>query len=246
MAYWGLGPVGAGCDPEIGKRRTVIGDDDVHVLEEWRGKALGWQRAIMLGKKKWKDHSEYEWNGMAWVATGVSTPGWTNTPRRGELEGSRDRHAHDACVADAKSAQDLMAEGLRWAHQRSDAVPDENPKTAYGITKPSMAVVPPSALLPLMAAMDNGAKKYGAFNWRKDAVSSTIYYAAAMRHLMAWLDGEEAASDSGVHHLGHVMACCAIILDAQAVGKLNDNRPSRGEFSRLCAEMTKPLTTEKS
>jgi hypothetical protein len=120
-------------------------------------------------------------------------------------------------------------------------LPDDNPKTRFGLAKPSMSVVPPAALLHLMAAMRNGAGKYGPFNWRGQAVSSTVYYDAAMRHLMAWLDGEDVAVDSGVHHLGHVMACCAIILDAAAVGKLNDNRPPRGEFARLCAEITKAI-----
>jgi hypothetical protein len=59
-----------------------------------------------------------------------------------------------------------------------------------------------------------------------------------MRHLMAWIDGEDIAEDSGVHHLGHVMACCAIILDAETQKTLNDNRPVRGKFSSLVKEMT--------
>jgi hypothetical protein len=110
-------------------------------------------------------------------------------------------------------------------------LPDDNPKTKFGVQKPSMSVVPPAALVPLMKAMADGAQKYGAFNWRDKTVSSTVYYDAAMRHLMAWFDGEESAADSGVHHLGHVMACCAIILDAQASATINDNRPRAGGFA---------------
>src|SRR5690606_26871442 len=79
-------------------------------------------------------------------------------------------------------------------------------------------------------AMEDGETKYGLFNWREKNVSSTVYYDAALRHLMAWWDGEEFAEDSGVYHLGHVMACCAILLDAAGNGNLNDNRGPKGKF----------------
>lgn len=107
---------------------------------------------------------------------------------------------------------------------------DGNPKTARGAKKPDLSVVPPSALLHLATAMMNGADKYGPFNWRDQPVSSRVYVAAAMRHLASYLDGEDFSADTieagkPVHHLGHVMACCAIILDAGHCQTLNDNRP---------------------
>ena len=111
--------------------------------------------------------------------------------------------------------------------------PDDNPKTVFGLKKPAMSSVPPTALIHLMRAMADGRKKYGLMNWREKRVSATIYYDAAMRHLMSWYDGEKTAKDSGVHHLGHAMACLAILLDAEAVGNLNDDRPTHGVFSDL-------------
>jgi hypothetical protein len=116
-------------------------------------------------------------------------------------------------------------------------LPDNNPKTRFGLAKPSMAVVSPISLLHLMKAMMDGARKYGPFNWRQNSVSAGIYYSAAMRHLMAWFSGEDYAEDSGVHHLGHVMACCNIILDAQANGNLIDDRPRSEAFSELLKTM---------
>ena len=108
--------------------------------------------------------------------------------------------------------------------------PDGNPKTAMGAKKPDLSVVPPSSLLHLATAMMNGAEKYGPFNWRDQPVSARTYVAAAMRHLLAFLDGENFSADTveadlPVHHLAHVMACCAIVLDAGELGKLMDNRP---------------------
>ena len=120
-----------------------------------------------------------------------------------------------------------------------DNYPDNNPKTALGVKKPSMAPVPPVALIHLMEAMENGRQKYGLMNWREKNVSSSIYYDAALRHLMSWYDGEDVADDSGVHHLGHAMACMAILLDAMATGNLNDNRPIKGKFSESIKEHSK-------
>lgn len=117
--------------------------------------------------------------------------------------------------------------------------PDDNPKTIHGLKKPSMAVVPTTAMIHLMGAMQLGADKYGPFNWRDKTVSSSIYYAAAMRHLMSWFDGEDMDPESGFSHLGHVMACCAIIIDGFDCGKVNDDRPPEGNFADLVREFSK-------
>lgn len=76
-------------------------------------------------------------------------------------------------------------------------------------------------------AMMDGASKYGPYNWREPGkpIQATRYIDAIRRHLDAWLEGEEVAPDSGVHHLGHALAGCAMILDAQSGGFLQDDRP---------------------
>lgn len=117
--------------------------------------------------------------------------------------------------------------------------PDDNPKTAIGVTKAPLHLVPPVALHFTALAFKDGAAKYGPFNWREHRVSSSVYYAAALRHLSAWWDGEDVAADSGVDHLGHVMACMAILLDAKSVDKLNDDRPLAGASAALQAAFTK-------
>jgi hypothetical protein len=109
-------------------------------------------------------------------------------------------------------------------------LPDCNPKTAMGMKKPDPTVIPPAAILHLATAMMNGAEKYGPFNWRDQPISARTYVGAAMRHLLAYLDGEDYSQDTmekgqPVHHLAHVMACCAIALDATSLGSINDNRP---------------------
>lgn len=112
-------------------------------------------------------------------------------------------------------------------HPRCQAKTAEpNPKDLLGVKKPpTLSVIPTTGLLHMGRAMQNGAEKYGAFNWRQHPVKASIYVDAMMRHLIAWFDSEEEAEDSECHHLGHVMACCAILLDAQECDAMLDDRP---------------------
>lgn len=100
-----------------------------------------------------------------------------------------------------------------------------NPKDKIGSYKVDLSLLPPVSLVHGAYALMDGAMKYGRFNWRSQPVQAHVYVAACMRHLLAWYDGEEAAQDSGVHHLGHALACCAILLDAEHNRALIDDRP---------------------
>lgn len=118
---------------------------------------------------------------------------------------------------------------------------DTNPKTAYGLAKPSPGLVPPSAILHMALAFRDGANKYGAYNWRRDPVSVSTYVDAANRHLMSWWDGEERSQHANVHHLAHAMACMAILIDAQVQGTLVDDRPEKGNAVEVIVQETKPI-----
>lgn len=109
-----------------------------------------------------------------------------------------------------------------------------NPKDAIGVKKAPLALVPPAAIIAISDALADGAKKYGPQNWRlNDGVKATLYVAAAMRHIFAWVDGEENAEDSGVHHLAHAAACMAILLDARELGQMIDDRPTPGPAAAM-------------
>lgn len=113
-----------------------------------------------------------------------------------------------------------------------------NPKDLIGITKPDISLIPGVALVHCSTAMMNGAKKYSPYNWRSKKIQAMIYASAAMRHLASWIDGQENAKDSKVHHLAHAMACSAILLDAIEGGHLNDNRPPKGMTAELIERLT--------
>ncbi len=108
-----------------------------------------------------------------------------------------------------------------------------NPKAAFGAQKPDLSLIPPSAGHHEALAFENGAGKYGAYNWRDKAVEARTYVAAAQRHIADWLDGQEFSSDAGVHNLGHARACLAILIDAQEQGNLIDNRPIKGKSAQV-------------
>lgn len=101
---------------------------------------------------------------------------------------------------------------------------DSNLKTAASIGKAPFQAVPPIAYVALGKAMQNGEDKYERFNWREAGATSSVFFNAMMRHLLDWYSGEDHASDSKVHHLAHLMAGCAIVLDAKLHDKLNDDR----------------------
>lgn len=87
-------------------------------------------------------------------------------------------------------------------------------------------LLPQPGLVQVALALMNGARKYGAYNWRTEGVGATTYISAAQRHIAAWLDGEELARDSQAHHLAHAAACLLILLDSQAIGNMVDDRPT--------------------
>lgn len=114
-----------------------------------------------------------------------------------------------------------------------------NPKDLLGVKKPSIGLIPPSALILESEAFKDGANKYGAYNYRKTKVKATVYIDAALRHLLSYLDGEQVTRDSGVDHRAAVRACMAILIDSEQTGNLIDDRPSKGTASDLIEVLTK-------
>ncbi len=109
------------------------------------------------------------------------------------------------------------------------ALPDNNPKSVYGVRKAPLHLNPAGSLVDMAWVFNLGAEKYGAYNWRQNSVSATVYVAALLRHVHAWYDGETIDPESGMSHVAHAMACAAIILDAQHTGNLIDDRPLPGK-----------------
>lgn len=118
-----------------------------------------------------------------------------------------------------------------------------NPKDLFGAKKVSISKLPAVAVAHAAHAMMDGAQKYGAYNWRDKAVIASIYVDAAHRHIDNYFEGQRRAKDSEVHHLGHAIACLAIILDAEETGNLIDDRPEGdGVADRVFDEIAEIIT----
>jgi hypothetical protein len=103
---------------------------------------------------------------------------------------------------------------------------DTNPKDAIGSSKPPLSTLPWPVLYEVGAAMLEGGCKYRRHNYRIAGVRASIYFDAAMRHLVAWWEGEDIDADSGIHHITKCIAGLVVLRDAMMQGMLaNDDRP---------------------
>lgn len=106
----------------------------------------------------------------------------------------------------------------------------ENPKQRFGAQKVPVHLVPPAAIIGMAKALGEGAEKYQPFNWRSAKVRRMTYIGAAIRHLLADLDGEDVDPEStyGKTHIEGALGSLAVLQDAIAGGFLVDDRPPKG------------------
>jgi hypothetical protein len=102
-----------------------------------------------------------------------------------------------------------------------------NPKDVLGIKKVPLHCIPCGPLLELGLGMMEGGRKYGAHNYREMGVKASVYYDAAMRHLIAWWEGEDIDPDSGLHHVSKAMTALLVLRDSMLMGNHVDDRPYR-------------------
>jgi len=106
-------------------------------------------------------------------------------------------------------------------------IKNSNPKDAIGIKKAPMSTVSAPVLMEMGLAMLEGDRKYGRHNYRVIGVRSSVYYDAAMRHLMAWWEGEDIDPDSGISHVTKALSCLSVLRDAMINEKFTDDRPPK-------------------
>lgn len=77
--------------------------------------------------------------------------------------------------------------------------------------KPRLELLDSGAIEDLAKVLTFGATKYDAHNWRKGIEVSRLV-GAALRHLFAFLRGEDLDPESGLPHVAHAMCNCMFIL----------------------------------
>lgn len=87
--------------------------------------------------------------------------------------------------------------------------------------KPRMDLLDAYAIEQLSLVLAFGAQKYDAHNWRK-GISKSRLIAAALRHLFAYLRGEDKDPETGLSHAAHAMCCCMFLLGLEHRADLDD------------------------
>ncbi len=116
---------------------------------------------------------------------------------------------------------------------------DINPKNSNGLAKLPLNLWPGLATAYGCIGLMNGGMRYGYGNYKATPVSMSIYLAAILRHTYALIEGQEFDEVDGSPHIGAILANCAIIVEARAVGTLVDDRPLTGGYLKEAEELTK-------
>ena len=72
-------------------------------------------------------------------------------------------------------------------------------------------LLPVGPVREVVRVLMHGADRYGEGNWRHVPEARRRYYAAALRHVTTWFDGDRDDPDTGLSHLAHA-ACCLLFL----------------------------------
>jgi hypothetical protein len=115
-------------------------------------------------------------------------------------------------------------ERAEWDLEQPKFHPND-PKGAAGAKKCPMHLLPPVALEQIAWVMGLGASKYGPWNFIEADVCASTYIGALLRHWSEFAKGVDIDPESGLPHLAHIAANCAIVLTAQQQGSLVDDRP---------------------
>ena len=78
--------------------------------------------------------------------------------------------------------------------------------------KPPVGLLPARSLLEIAKVLAFGAKKYSPDNWKVVPNAKQRYLDAALRHLFAYMDGEELDPESGLSHLSHAGTCILFLI----------------------------------
>ncbi len=111
-----------------------------------------------------------------------------------------------------------------------------NPKDEAGDSRVPLWLLSGAAKVKWALAQFAGLLKYGAWNWRIAGVRYSVYLSAMERHIEGIKAGEQLDPVDHTDHLGNIMACAAILIDAQAAGKLIDDRPPSVNHRPVIAE----------
>ena len=77
--------------------------------------------------------------------------------------------------------------------------------TRHNAGKPRWSLVDFDALEPMVRVLEYGAQKYGDNNWKK-GLKTQKYAKVSLRHIFAYLSGEDIDPESGLPQIGFIQS----------------------------------------
>ena len=78
--------------------------------------------------------------------------------------------------------------------------------------KPRWDLLPYREVGEIVDVLSFGMKKYSPDNWKRVPEPRRRYFAAMMRHMTAWWDGESHDPETNKSHLAHAGACLLFLM----------------------------------
>jgi len=95
--------------------------------------------------------------------------------------------------------------------------------TKFDKGKPPISMIPREALEQEALVLAFGANKYARDNWRGGFEWSRLID-AALRHIIAFNDGEDTDSETGLSHIAHARCCLGFLITHIEQGLGKDDR----------------------
>ena len=115
----------------------------------------------------------------------------------------------------------------------------------YDSKKPQLYLLPPKTLYEVGKVLTFGAEKYDPHNWRKVDDLQNRYSSAAMRHILAHIDGEDLDEETGLSHLAHAICCLMFKLEDELIAK-SEEKSVRKSKHREYTESNKVIGSGKA
>lgn len=107
--------------------------------------------------------------------------------------------------------------------QAASIAPDEGAGIKHDNNKPRTDLISSIAMEEIGKVLAHGAVKYGPNNWRK-GISWGRLIGAVLRHIFAWMRGEDKDPDSGLLHLSHAITTLMMLVEFQYTRRDLDDR----------------------
>lgn len=110
-------------------------------------------------------------------------------------------------------------------------IPFETVAIKHDDSKVRLELLSPIALNEIAKVLTFGAKKYADHNWRNGFKWSRLL-GAALRHLFAFIGGQDKDPETGLSHLAHAGCCIMFLLEHEETHKALDDRYKKEDTAK--------------